>query len=142
MAPTTTVSTPLPAGLSPETVINTLHSHELYIKATCPQLVKYNLVEGDPATKATYEVTDKKPIGETTYKLTLANVPDGVDTLVDGKMPMGSMKIAGQWRVVDGSLKEEVEIDANMVVKKIVKGNVEKSHPEHHVTLFTEAQKA
>lgn len=100
------------------------------------------MIDGDPSTKATYEVTDKKPIGETTYKLTLTNVPEGIDTHVDGKMPMGAMKLSGKWRIVDGALKEEVEIDANMVVKKLVKGNVEKSHPEHHSTLFTEAQKA
>jgi len=142
MAPTTTVSTPLPEGLSPDTVLKTLHNHEVYIKATCPQLISYKLIEGDPATKATYEVTDKKPVGEATYKLTLTNVPDGIDTFVDGKMPMGSMKVSGQWRVADGVLKEELEIDANMVVKKLVKGNIEKSHPVHHVTLFTEAQKA
>jgi len=29
-----------------------------------------------------------------------------------------------------------------MVVKKIVKGNVEKSHPVHHASLYAEAQKA
>ena len=142
MAPTTTIATPIPAGLSPETVVKTLHNHDLYIKTTCPQLIKYELESGDPASKATYNVTDKKPIGETTYKLTLTNVADGIDTLVDGKMPMGSMKIAGKWRVADGMLKEEVEIDANMVVKKMVKGNVEKSHPEHHASLYAEAQKA
>jgi len=142
MAPTTTVSTPLPAGLSPETVLKTLHNHDLYIKATCPQLISYKLIEGDAATKATYEVTDKKPIGEATYKLTLTNVDDGIDTLVDARMPLGSMKVSGKWRVADGALKEEVEIDANIAVKKLVKGNIEKSHPEHHVTLFTEAQKA
>ena len=142
MAPTTTIATPIPAGLSPETVIKTLHHHDLYIKTTCPQLIRYELESGDPASKATYNVTDKKPIGETTYKLTLTNVADGIDTLVDGKMPMGSMKIAGKWRVADGMLKEEVEIDANMVVKKMVKGNVEKSHPEHHASLYAEAQKA
>ena|SRR5579871_759506 len=142
MAPVITISTPIPAGLSVETIIKTLHNHDLYIKTTCPQLIKYELESGDPATKATYLVTDKKPIGEATYKLTLTNVVDGIDTLVDGKMPMGSMKIAGKWRLVDGMLKEEVEIDANMVVKKVVKGNVEKSHPEHHASLYAQAQKA
>ena len=142
MAPTTTIATPLPDGLSQDIVIKTIHNHDVYIKTTCPQLIKYELESGDPATKATYLVTDKKPMGEATYKLTLTNVVDGIDTLVDGKMPMGAMKIAGKWRVVDGMLKEEVEIDANMVVKKMVKGNVEKSHPEHHASLYAEAQKA
>jgi hypothetical protein len=65
MAPTTTVSTPLPAGCTPEAAIEALHNHELYIKATCPQLISHKHVSGEPniGESCVYEVTDKKPIG-------------------------------------------------------------------------------
>jgi hypothetical protein len=35
-----------------------------------------------------------------------------------------------------------VDIEANMLMKKIAKSNVEKSHPEQHLTLLVEATKA
>jgi hypothetical protein len=140
MAPTTSVSTPIPDGVSPDAVIKALHSHENYIKATCPQLISYELESGDPSNSAVYAVTDKKPIGQTTYKLTLTNQPDGIDALINAKPPVGTMTISSQWRVAGGQLKEDVEIDANMVMKKMAKGNVEKSHPDQHKTLIAQAQ--
>jgi len=87
-------------------------------------------------------VTDKKPIGQTTFKLTLTNVADGIDTLVNAKPPVGTLTISGKWRVVDGTLREEVEIEANVLVKKMAKGNVEKSHPEQHLALLVGATNA
>jgi len=144
MSPTTTVSTLLPASCTPEAAIAALHNHELYIKATCPSLISKKHISGSPSIgePCIYEVTDKKPLGQTTYKLTLTNQTDGIDALINAKPPVGTMTITGTWRVVDGVLKEEVLIDANMLMKKMAKGNVEKSHPEQHLVLLNEATKA
>jgi hypothetical protein len=79
---------------------------------------------------------------ETTFKLTLTNQTDGIDNLVNAKPPVGTLTISGKWRVVDGKLVEEVTIEANMLMKKMVKGGVEKSHPEQHNTILKEAVKA
>ncbi|KAH7121039.1 hypothetical protein B0J11DRAFT_439197 [Dendryphion nanum] len=139
---TTNVSTPLPAGLSSDLVIAALHNHELMIKTLCPALVSYKFESGDINSQATYCVTDKKPIGQTTYKLTLTNTPNGVDSLVNAKPPVGVLTIAGKWRVQDGKLVEDVEIDGNFMMKKMAKGNVEKTHPQQHTLLLEQAVKA
>ncbi|KAF3038659.1 hypothetical protein E8E12_006648 [Didymella heteroderae] len=122
-------------------VIAALHNHELMIKTLCPALVSYSFESGDKTTSATYIVTDKKPIGQTTYKLTLTNTADGVDSLVNAKPPVGILTIAGKWRVTGGKLTEDVVIDGNFMMKKVAKGNVEKTHPEQHTKLL-EAAKA
>jgi hypothetical protein len=83
-----------------------------------------------------YEVTDKKPIGVATYPLTLTNVPDGIDTHVEAKLPTGTAIIKQKWRVADGKLTEEVEIDGNIISRNIIKKNVEKTHPEHQKVLI------
>ena len=142
-------------------VIAALHNHELMIKTLCPALVSYAFESGDKATSATYTVTDKKPIGQvshlpnnllpitkyysnksrqTTYKLTLVNTPDGVDSLVNAKPPVGILTIAGKWRVANGKLTEDVVIDGNFMMKKVAKGNVEKTHPEQHTKLLEAAR--
>ncbi|KAF1991672.1 hypothetical protein K402DRAFT_389063 [Aulographum hederae CBS 113979] len=131
----------LPASTTPEAVIAVLHDHEQMIKCLSPQYIDSKLDEGDPATKATYSVTDKKPIGTTTYKLTLTNHADGVDTLVNAKPPVGTLTISGKWRVVDGTLKEEAEIDGNMLTKKMATGNLNKTHPEAMDLIFQNAAK-
>ncbi|KAF1364264.1 hypothetical protein EJ07DRAFT_99418 [Lizonia empirigonia] len=124
-------------GSTPATnVIAALHDHELMIKILCPALVSHALDSGDKATSATYTVTDKKPIGQTTYKLTLTNTPDGVDSLVNAKPPVGVLTIAGKWRVVGDKLTEDVVIDGNFMMKKVAKSNVEKTHPEQHAKLL------
>ncbi|KAF2247638.1 hypothetical protein BU26DRAFT_552309 [Trematosphaeria pertusa] len=133
---TTNVATPLPAGLSQTTVIAALHNHDLMIRTLCPALISYEFESGDMSTQAMYIVTDKKPIGQTTYKLTLTNVPDGVDSLVNAKPPVGVLTISGKWRVRNGQLVEDVEIDGNFMMKKMAKGNVEKTHPEQHTRLL------
>ncbi|KAL1798201.1 hypothetical protein ACET3X_002238 [Alternaria dauci] len=137
--PTSQISTPL-NGVDAAIVIAALHNHDLMIKTLCPALVSYDFISGDKATSATYTVTDKKPIGQTTYKLTLTNVPEGVDSLVNAKPPVGVLTISGKWRVADGKLSEEVEIDANFMMKKVAKTNVEKTHPEQHMKLLEAAQ--
>jgi hypothetical protein len=76
---------------------------------------------------------------QTTYKLTLTNVADGVDSLVNAKPPVGTLTIAGKWRVQGGMLTEDVVIDGNFMMKKVAKGNVEKTHPEQHAKLLEAA---
>ncbi|KAK2054504.1 hypothetical protein LY76DRAFT_230696 [Colletotrichum caudatum] len=144
----TVVATPVPAGVERNAVLATLHNHDLMVKTLCPSLISYNLESGSVGLgqAATYSVTDKKPIGQTTYQLTITNLEEGVDTLVNAKPPVGTLVIAGKWRLVQEStglvLREEVSIDANMLMKKMAKGNVEKTHPEQHAALLVEAGKA
>jgi hypothetical protein len=78
-------------------------------------------------------------LSKQTYKLTLTNVSEGVDTLVNAKPPVGVLNISGTWRVADGKLSEEIDIDANFMMKKVVKNNVEKTHPEQHMKLLEAA---
>ena len=141
MAPTATVSKPLPSTLSNSQAIAALHNHNLMIKAICPQLISYEL-ESRTGNSGTYKVTDKKPIGQTTYTLTLTNQPNGIDSLVNAKPPVGTLTIIGKWRVEGGKLIEEADIEGNMVTKKMAKGNVEKQHPEAMDLIFQEALKA
>ncbi|KAF6809119.1 hypothetical protein CSOJ01_07091 [Colletotrichum sojae] len=147
--PATTVSTPVPAGVDRNQVLAAIHNHDLMVKTLCPALISYNLESGSvgQGQSATYSVTDKKPIGQTTYQLTITNLEDGVDTLVNAKPPVGTLVIQGKWRVLEGAsgglvLQEDVEIEANMLMKKMAKGNVEKTHPEQHAALLVQAGKA
>lgn len=137
--PTVTVSTPIPAGVSEDKVIAVLHNHDAIIKAICPQLISYQLESGDPHGTAVYQVTDKKPIGQTTWKLTITNHSDGVDTLVNAKPPVGTLVISCKWRVANGQLKEDADIDANMLLKKMVRGSFEKDRPGQHSKLLAQA---
>ncbi|KZL65421.1 polyketide synthase protein [Colletotrichum incanum] len=146
--PATIVSTPVPAGVDKAAVLSAIHNHDLMVKTLCPALISYNLESGSVGLgqSATYSVTDKKPIGQTTYQLTITNLEDGVDTLVNAKPPVGTLIIAGKWRIIQDAnglvLREEVDIDANMLMKKMAKGNVEKTHPEQHAALLVQAGKA
>ncbi|KAI1214760.1 uncharacterized protein F4807DRAFT_455211 [Annulohypoxylon truncatum] len=149
----TTITTPLPGGVEPAAVVALLHDHEAYIRTTCPQLISYKRVSG-PSSSTTspaglgepvlFEVVDRRPTGQTTYKLTLTNREEGIDSLVDGKAPTGTMAVRTRWRVRGdaGMLEEEIEIDSNMITKKMVKGNIEKGHPEHHRSFLAEAARA
>jgi hypothetical protein len=138
----TKISTAIPANVNVQFVTEHLHDHDFYIKTTCPQLISYKHVSGssEVGQPCVYEVTDKRPIGQTTYKLTLTNQSDGIDSHVDGKAPTGAMTIKTKWRVVGDKLEEAVEIDSNMIMNKMIKGNVEKSHPEHHQGFITAAK--
>lgn len=42
----------------------------------------------------------------------------------------------------DGKLVEDVEIDGNFMMKKMAKGNVEKTHPGQHCMLLESATNA
>ncbi|KAI1121950.1 hypothetical protein F5Y10DRAFT_255225 [Nemania abortiva] len=138
MASMISVSTPLPAGVTEKAVVDILHNHDAYIKTTCPQLISQKHVSGAPGLNqpCEYEITDKKSIGKTTFKMTLTNVVQGVDAVIEGRAPTGSMTIRSQWRVRVGKLEEEVEIESNAVTKMLVKGNVEKGHSEYHQYVF------
>jgi hypothetical protein len=141
MAATTTVTTPLPADITPVAVIKILHDHDAYIKLTTPLLVSYKLESDETSAAdgtgvAIYTVTDKKPIGQVNYKLTLTNVGDGIESLVNAKTPMGALTIKTKWTVLEGTITEDVEVEANFVMKNRVKGNVEKSHAEFHLELI------
>lgn len=87
-------------------------------------------------------MTDKKPIGQTTYKLTLTNQPTGLDSLVNAKPPIGALNINSKWRVVEGNLVEEADIDGNMITKKMGKDTVTKEHPKAMVKILAAAAKA
>jgi hypothetical protein len=52
---------------------------------------------------------------------------------------VGVLTISGKWRVKNGELSEEVDIDANFMMKKVAKSNVEKTHPGQHVKLLEAA---
>ncbi|KAK7936687.1 uncharacterized protein PG986_015125 [Apiospora aurea] len=129
--------------VSRDAVLAALHDHDRYIRTTCPQLVNYAHISSNPATAPdslpceVYEVTDKRPIGQTTFRLTLTDLPgEGIDALIEGKAPTGSLVIKSRFRVLAGApqntLEERVAIDSNMLMNKMIKGNVEKSHPEQH----------
>lgn len=137
-----TITTPLAAGVKEEAVIASLHNHDIYIRITCPQLIDYKKISGEPAIGETcvYEVTDKRPIGQTTFKLTLVNQPKGIDATVDGKAPTGSIHIESKWSVTSGRIEENIAIDSNAIMKRMIKGSVEKSHPEHHNSFLQAAQ--
>ncbi|OTA99924.1 hypothetical protein M426DRAFT_66921 [Hypoxylon sp. CI-4A] len=138
----TTISTPLPAGVRPASVISLLHNHETYIRVTCPQLISYHRVSSSSSSSSITNVTDRRPTGQTTYKLTLTNRAEGVDSEVDGKAPTGAMLIRTRWRVRaddPGFLREDVEIESNMITRKMVKSNIERGHPEYHRSFLEEA---
>lgn len=137
-----TITTPLATGVKEEAVIASLHNHDTYIRITCPQLIDYKKISGDPAAGevCVYEVTDKRPIGQTTFRLTLVNQPKGIDATVDGKAPTGSIHIESKWSVTSGRIEESIAIDSNAIMKKMIKGSVEKSHPEHHQSFVQAAQ--
>ncbi|KAF2653521.1 hypothetical protein K491DRAFT_718021 [Lophiostoma macrostomum CBS 122681] len=140
---TTSVSTSLPYGITSSHVLAALHNHDVMIRTLCPAVISYTFESGDPRTRATYAVTDRKPqTGVTTYRLTLTNLADGVNSLVNARPKMGILTIAGKWRVRNGKLVEDVEIDGNFMMMKMAKGNVEKTHPVQHSRLLQLATRA
>ncbi|KAI0454576.1 hypothetical protein F5B21DRAFT_524605 [Xylaria acuta] len=139
----TVIATPLPAGASEQAVIDSLHDHDVYIQTTCPNLISRKHVSGTPGLDepCVYEIVDTRVFGETTFGLTLTNVAGGVDAVVEGRAPTGSMTVRSAWRARAGKLEEVVEIESNLITKTIVRKNVERGHPEFHHRFFTEAVK-
>jgi hypothetical protein len=137
-SPTTTITTPFPAGVTSAQVVASLHNHDTYIRATCPELVKYEKVSGEPNTEAgvTYSVTDKKPIGTTTYSLIIVDRADGIETKVNAKAPVGSMIVESKWVATATELIEKIWVDGNFVIKTMVKSVTEKNHPLAHKAIY------
>jgi hypothetical protein len=147
MTSTSIISTPIPNGLSPEALIAILHNHPFYLKVTNPDLTSFNMSSGpSPPTigvPCVYAVTSKSPQGEHTVDQELVNHPEGADTRVTIKLPVGGMMtIQAKWRVNGGVLKEEVELEAGYLMRKMAKRPIEKIAMEQHKTFFEEAGKA
>ncbi|KAI1191006.1 hypothetical protein F5B17DRAFT_454455 [Nemania serpens] len=136
----TSITTPLPADTTSQAVVATLHDHDTYIKTTCPHLLSQTHVCGTPGPgpgrPCVYNITDKRPIGQTTFKMTLTNVAQGVEAVIEGRAPTGAMTVTSKWRAADGQLHEAVEIESNLVTKKLIKANIEKTHPDFHQEFF------
>lgn len=77
---------------------------------------------------------------QTSYTLTLTNLPTGVDSLVNARPPVGVLSIWGKWRVKGDLLCEEVEIDANFMMKKVAKTSVERVRPGQHGMILRAAR--
>jgi hypothetical protein len=120
---TTSIKTPIPAHITPASLIQILHNHQPIIDALAPGNTASKLTSGDPAAMGTpcvYIITAPTPIGTSTYPLTITNLLDGVDTLVQPKPPVGKLEIRAKWRVAGGELREEVEIEGNFVTRRFV----------------------
>ena len=166
---TACIKTPIPSQVTAASLIQILHDHQPIIDALAPGNTASKLMSGDPAAMGTpcvYNITAPTPIGTSTYPLTITNLLGGVDTLVQPKPPVGKLEIRAKWRVANGELKEDVEIDGNFVTKRFVlltvprqrilgssdevltyiyrmaKGNVEKNHPGQHGVLIEKAGRA
>ncbi|KAH8161130.1 hypothetical protein CIB48_g7131 [Xylaria polymorpha] len=141
MPSSSTIVTPLPADLSEQDVINRLQDHDTYIHTTSPQLISRKHISGIPELDhpCVYEIVDMRVFGETKFGLTLTNVVDGVNAVVEGRAPTGSLKIRSEWRARAGKLEEVVEIESNIITKAIVKKNVDKGHLEFHRRFVSEA---
>lgn len=118
---TTSVKTAIPSNVTEASLIQTLHDHQSIIDALAPGNTATKLISGDPAIigqPTEYSVTAPTPVGTSTYPLTITNVADGVDTLVQPKPPVGKLEIKAKWRVAKGQLTEDVEIDGNFMTKR------------------------
>ncbi|RYC59064.1 hypothetical protein CHU98_g7155 [Xylaria longipes] len=133
----------LPTDVSEKAMINSLHNHDLYIQTTCPNMKSCMHVSGTPKLDrpCVYKITDRRAFGEVTFVLTLTNMAEGVDAVVEGKTPIGSMVVRSEWRVCARRLKEVVGIESNPFTKNIVRKNIEKSHYGFHKHFATEAVK-
>lgn len=79
-----------------------------------------NRSRNDDVTDLNFEqsVTAPTPVGTSTYPLTITNLADGIDTLVQPKPPVGKLEIKAKWRVAEGQLREDVEIEGNFLTKR------------------------
>lgn len=85
-------------------------------------------------------VVDKRPIGKTTLQLTLVSREDGIDATINGQAPTGAIVIISKWHVEADRIVEDVSIDSNFVMNRMIKGNMEKSHPQQHLGFCQTAQ--
>jgi hypothetical protein len=120
---TTSIKTSIPSHVTEASLIRILHDHQPIVNALAPGNTACKLMSGDPAAMESpceYSVTAPTPIGTSTYPLTITNLPDGVDTLVQPKVPVGKLEIRAKWRVANAQLVEDVEIDGNFMTKRLV----------------------
>jgi hypothetical protein len=119
---TTCVKTAVPSNVNEAALIQILHTHKNIIDALAPGNSAATVVSGDPSaigTPTQYSITAPTPVGTTqTYPLTITNVADGIDTFVQPKPPVGKLEIKSRWRVANGQLTEDVEIDGNFMTKR------------------------
>ena len=140
---TTSIKTALPSNVNEAALIQILHSHQNIIDALAPGNTAAVIVSGDASTIGSptmYNVTAPTPVGTTqTYPLTITNLADGIDTFVQPKPPVGKLEIKSKWRVANGQLTEDVDIDGNFMTKRMAKSTCESKHPKQHVVLFEKA---
>jgi len=120
---TSCIKTPIPSNITPTSLIQILHNHQPIIDALAPGNTAFKLESGDPAAMGSpcvYSITAPTPMGTSTYPLTITNLLGGVDTLVQPKPPVGKLEIRAKWRVANGELREDVEIEGNFVTKRLV----------------------
>ena len=120
---TSCIKTPIPSNITPTSLIQILHNHQPIIDALAPGNTTFKLESGDPAAMGSpcvYSITAPTPMGTSTYPLTITNLLGGVDTLVQPKPPVGKLEIRAKWRVANGELREDVEIEGNFVTKRLV----------------------
>lgn len=118
---TTSVTTPLPSNVTEPALIKVLHSLPNIIDALAPGNTSAQYISGNSSMNGSpcvYHVTAPTPVGTSTYPLTITNLADGVDTLVQPKPPVGKLEIKAKWRVEKGKLVEDVIIDGNFMTKR------------------------
>ncbi|TID16095.1 putative polyketide synthase protein [Venturia nashicola] len=140
MTTNSAITTPVPASVTSEALIAALHDHQLYFKIVDTELIEAKLVSGDPTKlgdKCTYAVKSKQH----TSDYTLTNLSDGVDAEASIKSPVGALVVKMKWRVSEGKLNEDIEIEANFVMRKMSKGPTEKNSKEAHLRFIEEVSK-
>ena len=139
----TSISTPIPASVPRESLINALHDHETLIKLD-KSVEGYQLTNGNAEMSAEYAVTAKKPIGKTIYEYQITNHNDGCDTDTSAHPPPGLLKIWSKFRVVQGkegwSLQEDVRLEGSRLIVGKVKSNVSEEHKQWHQKLLEVAK--
>lgn len=137
-----TITTPIPATTTRESVLACLHDHALLIKLS-PQVEDFKLTNGNAQMSAEYSVTDRKPIGKTTYELKISNNNEGCDTDTSAHPPLGLLKIWSRWRVMQGekgwTLSEDIRLEANRAIVGKVRSSLAETHKEQHAKLLQQA---
>lgn len=146
-----TYSGAIPAGVSKEKAVAVLHDHTAYLKATSsyrehsdlagegsgekmPAEVKARAVDGAVhALTVRNEVPNPVFDSNVTTTYTFVNLNDGLWYWASS--PMG-VQNEGLWTVKDGAngleLAVSVQVDCNMMLKPVVKGQVQSGSEEIH----------
>ena len=128
--------TPIPSGVSNDAILAILHDPVTMITLN-PLVISQKLTSAPGVTPAVYSITDKLPIGTTTYTASFTNTATGMSSTVDASL---GLKTTGVWSIVQGDsgmvLDEEVDVTGNRLVVPFVKGQIESSHQELHKALI------